>query len=318
MTRQRLRKTKRITIGLFVLFALAGIFYYEFPSTYEKSNPDYLEYITWLTQNDECLLTPQPKHLPKDLSNKAILTLWDQNIWAGMFTRKPMKRIRHLGDAIKNRHIVTLQELFTTQVIRFPKFETHPYFVYPGQESFLPKRTGLGILSKLKIIETKYILFSQEAGMDRLANKGVFLARVKHPKLGIIDVYTTHLQSPYSNSDYDNIRRSQMNELIDFVLAHSKNHLVILTGDFNLKEDSPLYRELVAKLNLIDVMRQLYPDKQQYPLMTFPKSYKRLDYIFISPSKKWSLDLKDSSARILDLGLSDHLSLCAKLVFSRM
>jgi len=313
------KKTRRITILLFIFAALYAISFYEFSSSYEQSEPKFLLNIKWLISNPECSLEASSGHeiIPDQNDAKtATLTLWDQNIWAGIFTRKPMKRIRHLVDAVKNRQIITLQELFTTQAIRFPEFASHPYFDYPGKnKGFLPERTGLAILSKLKILEIKYFLYSEEAGTDTLANKGVFLARIKHPELGILDVYTTHLQSPFMGTKAA-IRQSQVKELINFIKANSTDNLVILTGDFNFSEWDPLFKELTQSLNLMDVMRVMHPDKANNLLITYPSSYSRLDYIFVRNSKKWSWDAKKSNSAIIDLNLSDHLGLCAKLVYT--
>lgn len=312
-----IRRRRQLYI-LFVLILLAIFFvYYEFPFSYKNSDRDFLKKVSWLQKNHQgCQLTPSDKKITLG-ENQALLTLWDQNIKGELYTIKPMKRIRHLIDATQNIQLVIMQELFGAQAKRFPSHKHHPYFDYPGKNKMILRYTGLGLLSKLFIFHRHYELFSKGALWDKLAKKGVVVFRVVHPQLGLIDIYTTHLQAAYPYWSFNKVRTTQVEELINYIEKSNLGNLIIFTGDLNMTESDLLYQKIVSELGVMDVMRELYPDKEKNPLFTFPKSKKRLDYIFVKDSPKWKWNKEKSIGAVLDLGVSDHLGLCAALVFEK-
>lgn len=336
---KKLRKKKEGKIshlrhfaGLFIIpvsLMIIWIVFLESPFKGTSPSPDFVEKTRWFSEHNTCSLSPGPQigeaspnqQISAVISegkntDKVILTLWDQNAWSLLPSINPQQRLVNMAFAVKNRHLVTLQELFLSQSLKIAAYSAHPYFTFPGEGNLIMKRTGLGILSKFRVVSTKYRLFTKATSWDRIANKGVFLARIEHPTLGLIDVYTTHLQASYGPVKNIKTRTRQVEEMIEFIKETRGNNLVLLTGDFNFPEDDPLNAKIVSELELTDYFRMMHPDHSK-TLGTFRKSGKRLDYIYYSLPLNWDINTHESEAEIIDLDISDHLGLCAKFVLEK-
>ncbi|MBX7149004.1 endonuclease/exonuclease/phosphatase family protein [bacterium] len=322
----------RLFITLFIvptLLVCVWIIFLEKPYSGNKPSTDFVAKAKWLSEHSECTLGPGPQientseesvitATPTTAANKdeVTLTLWDQNTWSMLISLTPQQRLINLGYVIKNRHIVTMQELFTSQALQIDEYAAHPYFAFPGQGNTVMKRTGLGILSKFRITKINHHLYTSSTHWDSIANKGVFYTEIDHPQLGLIDVFTTHLQASYGPISYNEVRATQIRELIEFFNRYPNDRLKIVTGDFNFKPDNPLYAQLLQTLNLIDLSSILNPNPSE-PFVTYPNSNKQLDYIFIKLPITWDINKAKSQIRAINLDLSDHLSLCAKIVLDK-
>lgn len=208
-----------------------------------------------------------------------------------------------------------------------------------GQEATLDDPVvgdELTIISRLPIVETHAFIFSESAGIDVGAAKGVLHVRLRDGAgdagSALLDVFATHLQA----GDHDAIRRSQLAELAGFIRARSHPSVPrIVLGDFNI-DGSPqaqadaqsAYRRTLQpwaeELGLEDTGRALSAG-------TDGESGERIDYIFFSghgPDPGGGLDLVAAAVEpffCADLGLSgcsesyptlsDHAAVTAELLW---
>lgn len=115
------------------------------------------------------------------------------------------------------------------------------------------------IVSRFPIIERHDHIYTMGAGEDAFAAKGVIHARLWRggdaPWYAAIDVFATHLQA-----GNDDIKQAQIQELTNFIRAHSSPGIPILVmGDFNItgSPDDANYNFMMSKLGgelgLIDI-----------------------------------------------------------------
>lgn len=102
---------------------------------------------------------------------------------------------------------------------------------------------GLAIATDFPIMGAGYIPYARQscAGFDCLSNKGVLFAEVAIPGVpGLVDVYTTHMQSQGSSrvivERHAEAHRRQMNELAAYVRSTSPlTDVLLIGGDFNMR-----------------------------------------------------------------------------------
>ena len=194
--------------------------------------------------------------------------------------------------------------------------------------------SGLGIGSKAAPIETKISHFRpSRAGWDKLARKGVLVARYALEGDLRINVMTVHLQAGADTIACD-VRRGQLDELAQFVEESADDHPFIVCGDFNICGLGPLrekdeYRHLRKSLPGFD---DLGADADLPTLDPRPESNRlarrfaddpsasRVDYVFFRPAVRDAARFQcDSIERTLDRPLhetpdhyaSDHYGLQA-------
>jgi endonuclease/exonuclease/phosphatase (EEP) superfamily protein YafD len=135
-------------------------------------------------------------------------------------------------------------------------------------------------------------------------------------------LYNVHLYMPLNENEsqplllrYDETRRNQqINELLTFIAG--ENQPVIVTGDFNMSEFSPIYARLDARLD--DAYRdaswglgQTFPGGASEELNdTLPPLF-RLDYVW------YSHNIQALNARVGSRLGSDHLPLVVTLDIAR-
>jgi endonuclease/exonuclease/phosphatase family metal-dependent hydrolase len=102
---------------------------------------------------------------------------------------------------------------------------------------------GLAIATDYPIMGAGYIPYARQscAGFDCLSNKGILFAEVAIPGVpGLVDVYTTHMQSQGSSrvivERHAEAHRRQMNELAAYVRSSSPlTDPLLIGGDFNMR-----------------------------------------------------------------------------------
>ncbi len=102
---------------------------------------------------------------------------------------------------------------------------------------------GLAIATDYPIMGAGYIPYARQscAGFDCLSNKGILFAEVAIPGVpGLVDVYTTHMQSQGSSrvivERHAEAHRRQMNELASYVRSTSPlTDPLLIGGDFNMR-----------------------------------------------------------------------------------
>lgn len=104
---------------------------------------------------------------------------------------------------------------------------------------------GLGLLSRLPILETEEILISQSSDItDWQTRKAQIITLDIHGK--VLNLCHLHLGLE-GNALSELLRLKNLVELKDFIIA----------GDFNIPDSSPTYREMRKILNLPDVYEEL-------------------------------------------------------------
>ncbi len=145
----------------------------------------------------------------------------------------------------------------------------------------------LTIISRFPIIDSHSLIYSESAGIDTSAAKGVLHARIwlggSYPRYDIIDVFSTHLQA----GNYPEVRQSQIEELAEFVGNQIHPSIpVIIMGDFNIdglldeqREDGSSYNDLMLALNNKFVVKDT--GKELF-IGTNRTGTRRIDYVFVS------------------------------------
>lgn len=204
------------------------------------------------------------------------LRIFDQNVYGVPFAKDMAERTQRLqglvahdgnGDGRPDADIVALQELFTcSQRGKIQnRFDSHRYKYLPPQIDWKLTTSGLGTLSQYPLVEKHFQSYPREIGAasDRLANKGISHVRIKHPELGLIDVFNTHTQAAYDDPDqYEEVRAGQVVTLAKFVKKHSSpDRLSIICGDMNMIRGSrvdQIFHLLFP--DYTDVLEAKYPD----------------------------------------------------------
>lgn len=109
----------------------------------------------------------------------------------------------------------------------------------------------------------------------------------------------THLDHQYKEN------RLQQVDVVSELLLHKNNVPIILAGDFNFEPDSKAY-QTIQKYWVDTALEDEHPD------FTYPTNNpsRRIDYVFVSPSKRWEI----TSYRTHNLPYSDHLPVVTRLV----
>lgn len=142
------------------------------------------------------------------------------------------------------------------------------------------------------IITNKKVLYSKTYRLPHLPS---LLNRIITKTVVVIDnkeisIYNTHLDYRYLS-----VKKRQLNKILKLI-KKDKNP-IILTGDFNLKNNKEIFNDFTEKLEKLNIYRVQIDEK------TFkPSKYKRaIDHIFLSKDFK----LVDKNV-IKDIKTSDH------------
>lgn len=216
------------------------------------------------------------------------LKILTYNVWGlpGPLTKDRKARFERLGATLNAYDIVTLQETFSDDIEILKQSSGFAHHARMDNGGLLRLGSGLYTLSRFPIIKTDFMAFKKCTVADCLARKGVMMARIDHPTIGPIDVYTTHFQAenlPVAQQ----IRLEEGNRVLQELLHKNRsNYPVIITGDFNASADSPEYADLFARLPLYDIFHEVHPDQAGYtsaagnPYKGADKKSARIDYIF--------------------------------------
>jgi endonuclease/exonuclease/phosphatase family metal-dependent hydrolase len=173
---------------------------------------------------------------------------------------------------------------------------------------------GIGILSRFPIEAT--------AVHDLQYGRPAVFARVRAAADRSVDFYNTHLH----HEGGDEVRRPQMEAVLDFIGATSGQNPAILTGDMNATDDSATIATAVAG-GLIDSFRAVHGDRTAAIGATSPivlaktpveqRPTRRIDYVFARPGGARIEVLGSTVAftRTASSGLypSDHLGVMTTL-----
>lgn len=149
------------------------------------------------------------------------------------------------------------------------------------------------IITNQKIISTKtYRLPHLPSLLNRIITKTVLNINGKE-----ITVLNTHLDYKYLS-----VKKRQLNKILK-LLKKEKNP-IILTGDFNLKNNKEIFNDFTMELEKLNIYRVPISEK------TFkPSKYKRaIDHIFLSKD----FTLVDKNV-VKDIDTSDHYPILIKV-----
>ena len=208
--------------------------------------------------------------------------------------------------------------------------------------------SGQACFSRWPIVDIDYRRYSLAGRPERIfhgdwySGRGASMCRVKHPELGYINLYNTHLVASYarhgSKDIYSMHRLSELYELVAFVDETSgEEGISILAGDFNTEPEDRPYRMLLRERALYtpqrhSLLRSVWDDNSGVPVeqrMTsglpgnvFPSGgLKQLDHILYLNNGR----LRSASAEVIltgsipkhDYNYSDHAAISTTFVCYR-
>ncbi len=197
-----------------------------------------------------------------------------------------------------NIDILGLQEVYSKLDIDLRKLLKNNYN-YNGNYRFL---LMLNIINEKNPIITKYpILFNKTYHMPHLPsllNRIVSLNIIKYKNYRI-SIYNTHL-----DYKYESVKLRQLKYL--YKLIEKDNNLIILMGDFNLKNNREIFNKFCYLLEKRGIKRVEFNDR------TFKESryHREIDHIFLSNEFKVikfeiikNLDISDHYPIMVDIEL---------------
>ena len=199
--------------------------------------------------------------------------------------------------------ILNLQEVFSSLDKDLSKSITSIKYSMFGKYRFFLKRIFNRINEKTPII-TKYNVISyKNYNLPFLPStlKRVMTKIEVEIDNKIVSIYNTHL-------DYmlDITKKRQLNKILKII--KKDNNPVILTGDFNLKNNNVIFNNFVKEMKEIGINHIDVLDNTWKP----SKYHRAIDHIFISDSFK----LK-SKKIIKNIDISDHYPILIKIDFNK-
>jgi endonuclease/exonuclease/phosphatase family metal-dependent hydrolase len=146
---------------------------------------------------------------------------------------------------------------------------------------------------------------------DGLGDKGVQGFEVSREGVAF-DVLHTHLQAPYQEGGYAEIRRAQLRELRALVAA-VESRPVLVAGDLNTAPDEPAWEEMADLRDLTAELRASCECGTSVPEEGEASSW--IDYLLAQVPNGWELEAKLSLLRSQkpDVPYSDHQGIDAVL-----
>ncbi len=227
-----------------------------------------------------------------------------------------------------NTDIVCLQEISTYYHFSVIKkyLKSYPYVV--KHNNIWGPRGGLVIASKVPIEEITYTnfralgTFRDASFYTRLNKNGLLTVKVKNHDLYIVNTHTvTDFEFEWSpqNKLYQHVK-GQVLEITEMIkkLSHQEKNIIV-TGDFNIKKNSQLYKSFLTETNAMDLFgKEIEPTYFHDRDSRFPgKTSERIDFMFYIKGKKKLTPLTRThlfeKEEILSNGkksyLSDHIGL---------
>ncbi|KAL9549980.1 hypothetical protein MBANPS3_004948 [Mucor bainieri] len=184
--------------------------------------------------------------------------------------KKRKLRLRAIADRVGQEQydIVALQEVWMWEDFDYIKEQTRDVLPYTKYFHSGTLGSGLAILSRYPMLSSSYLKFTL-AGKplkvfqgDFYVGKGCGSACIDHPEIGLIDVFTTHLQAGYGNhDDYEAQRITECWQIANSVRASAaQGRHVILAGDFNSVPTSHCYQILKNHAFMTDSWLEMHRD----------------------------------------------------------
>ncbi|KAI9472404.1 MAG: Endonuclease/exonuclease/phosphatase [Benjaminiella poitrasii] len=195
------------------------------------------------------------------------LNCWGLNIVA----KKRKFRLNAIADYISQQQydIVALQEVWMWEDFDYLKEKIEHQLPFTKYFHSGTLGSGLVLLSRFPILSSSYLKFTLSGRPlkilqgDFYVGKGCGSVCIEHPDIGLIDVYTTHLQAGYGNNDkYEAQRITECWQIANSVRASAaQGRHVILAGDFNSIPSSYCYAILVKHGFMTDSWLEMHKDE---------------------------------------------------------
>ncbi len=269
---------------------------------------------------------------------KDIVKVLTLNTWMIPVLRKKAKaRTYIIAENIKKFDLVNLQEMFAQKLRKHLVGNVDEAFVNRYQTTpFYFLNSGLFTLSKLEIIETDFLTFTNCGGIQCASLKGVLYLRVKTEHGFEIDLFSTHLQA-YQKDEW--VRDFQMLEARYFIdQKSSSERTAIFVGDFNIIAGIPEHEKLKNTLfDFRDVWVELKDKEPGYTWNPNINVYakpdheessidQRIDYIFVRNPNAQKIKILDVNLEFTQpmvssysgekLFASDHFGLSSEIEIS--
>ncbi|HZE86796.1 MAG TPA: endonuclease/exonuclease/phosphatase family protein [Methylomirabilota bacterium] len=224
--------------------------------------------------------------------------------------------------------ILCLQEVATYYHLSLLRkyLQGFPFVAYEKQ--LYGPQGGVVIFSKIPFEKIYFQSFSALGSFKnlsfytRLLRNGMLIVKLKNLPFTLM---TTHLVSDFefdespTNHLYPYVK-NQVEEVIQQVNNISKdNTSILVTGDFNLKKHSKLYKTLLQKTKVTDVFPEKFPTyyRERLDYKFKGKTSERIDFVFIKEREKnirvlahsYLFDKKEQISNKKLNYLSDHIGL---------
>lgn len=172
-------------------------------------------------------------------------------------------RLKQIGPLLRPFDIVGLQEVFDEEgydLLVKPKSHPHRYWFSKAR----PDRavgSGLLFMTRFGVSERKTLTYERchgytDSASDCLASKGLQMTRLKLGDGVELDVYNSHFEAGSGDKDQD-VRKSQVEEVMKAMKLWSKDRALIFLGDTNIralkrKVDKQVLTKWMKELGLID------------------------------------------------------------------
>ncbi len=259
------------------------------------------------------------------------------NVWGlpWLFARDTGRRIEAIGQHLPDlgADVVALQEVWSRALSdSLTAAGQRAGLVHAWQNGVGRPGGGLLLLSRLPIIRARFEIYRVRGLPERIwhgdYHGGKGFAEVDLPTpLGPVTVIDTHLHAQYGDGYEADYRAHRMAQVVQLAarVREIRTPLVV-TGDFNFREDQAPYRTLRGLTGLRDAAAEL---DRRAPTTTAENPYRRekksparrIDYVFARDGANRSVALR-SVERIFDEPLefearsaafSDHAGLLAEL-----
>ena len=230
------------------------------------------------------------------------------NTWGVPFAVKDTFRYGEAMSAIElqNPDFVFLEEVFSPKGQKNFHSEVYPFEVN-GPHAF-PRLTsgGIRLLSKYPVVRSAKMAFWNCEKDDCLSKKGALLALIQFPSGKLLNLVGTHLNARGT----DETRKAQIDQLKLFVDEFAEPGApVLMSGDFNYNEFSPLYSYGLDQLQMKDAWREshalcdagitydtfLNQYAHDYSLRYgFPLTQERIDFVLVRPGESTNLKVLSS------------------------
>ncbi len=209
------------------------------------------------------------------------------------------KRYKKIAEEITKRDIdiVHLQEISTYFNLSILKKHMHayPYCIY--KKGVVGPKGGLVIFSKYPIKNIHYYTYNALGSYrnvtfyTKLIRNGILSCDLTDIPLKLMN---THLVTDFNsalspdNNFYYLVEGQIMETICEVKRAHDKN-AVIISGDFNMSPQSPLYKKFRGQTGCIDPFSTkphdtYYPDRIDYTFKAAASA--QIDYIFLAQKTK--------------------------------